>query len=88
MASFEIRWKKSARKELKKLPKEAISRILSAVEDLSGNPLPTGCRKIVGSGHTYRIRSGVYRVIYSVKSEILCIEVIKVGHRKEIYKKL
>jgi mRNA interferase RelE/StbE len=46
MASFEIRWKKSARKELKKLPKEAISRILSAVEDLSGNPLPTGCRKI------------------------------------------
>lgn len=75
-------------KELKKLPKEAIVRILSAVEDLSSNPLPPGCRKIAGSEHTYRIRSGVYRVIYSVESKVLCVEVIKVGHRKAIYNKL
>jgi mRNA interferase RelE/StbE len=64
MACYKIAWKGSANKELKRLDKTVITRILQAVESLSENPYPSGCRKIVGSQFTYRIRVGDYRVIY------------------------
>ena len=85
MDSYEIKWKRSAVKELKQLPKEIIARILRAVESLANDPFPAGVKKLVGSNHTYRIREGDYRVIYDVLSETLVIEVIRVGHRKDVY---
>lgn len=72
-------------KELRQLPKDAVSRILKAVEALSLEPFPAGLRKLAGAEHTYRIREGSYRVIYSVAASELVIEVIRVGHRKEVY---
>lgn len=71
MDSYEIKWKRSAVKELKQLPKEIIARILRAVESLANDPFPAGVKKLVGSNHTYRIREGDYRVIYDVLSETL-----------------
>ncbi len=85
---YKILWKNSARNELKKLGKEVIPKILEAVESLSTNPFPAGVRKISGSNYTYRIRIGEYRIVYSVISSTLIIEIIRVGHRKDIYKKL
>lgn len=85
MASFSVEWKRSATKELKRLPREVILRVLSAVESLSSNPHPPGARKLTGSDHTYRIRIGDYRVVYTVLSSILLVEVIRVGHRKDVY---
>ena len=85
MDSYKIEWKRSASKELKQLPKEMIVRILQAVEQLAADPFPTGVKKLVGSEHTYRIREGDYRVIYDVRSKTLVIEVVCVGHRKDIY---
>lgn len=85
MDSYEIKWKRSAVKELKQLPKEIIARILPAVEALADDPLPAGVKKLVGSKHTYRIREGDYRVIYDVLSKILVIEIIRVGNRKDVY---
>jgi mRNA interferase RelE/StbE len=85
MASYEIEWKRSAVKELKELPKEMIIRILQAVEALADNPLPPGVKKLAGSKHTYRLREGDYRVIYNLLSKALVIEVIRVGHRKDVY---
>jgi mRNA interferase RelE/StbE len=88
MASYKIVWKQSARKELRKLPKEAIARIVGLVETLSENPSPSGARKLAGTENTYRVRAGDYRVVYNVVQGVLVVEVIRVGHRKEIYRRL
>lgn len=85
MDSYEIEWKRSAVKELKQLPKEMIARILQAVTKLADDPFPAGVKKLVGSEHTYRIREGDYRVIYDVLSKTLVIEIVRVGHRKDVY---
>jgi mRNA interferase RelE/StbE len=85
MASYKVEWKRSAVKELRDLPKDAVERILKAVELLSVNPYPVGVRKLVGSEHTYRIREGDYRVIYTVTAPSLVVEVIRIGHRKDVY---
>jgi mRNA interferase RelE/StbE len=85
MASYEIEWKRSAVKDLKELPKEMIVRILRAVEALAENPLPPSVKKMVGSKHTYRLREGDYRVIYDLLSKTLVIEIIRIGHRKDVY---
>ena len=85
MASYTIEWKRSAVKELRALPGDAVKRILQAVEQLAANPYPVGVRKLVGAERTYRIREGNYRIIYTVTAAALLIEVIRVGHRKDIY---
>lgn len=88
MASFEIRWKRSAAKELKKLPQPVVGRILLSVAALAENPIPPNAVKLSGAVHTYRLRIGDYRLIYDVLSRVLTIEVIRVGHRKDVYRKL
>ena len=87
MASYKIEWKNPAKKELKKLDKAVIPKIITAVESLQDEPHPPGHKKLQGSEHTYRIRVGDYRVVYSIENQILLIEIVKVGHRKDIYKK-
>jgi mRNA interferase RelE/StbE len=87
MASFEIRWKPSAIRELRKLPKEMIARIVAAVEELAKDPHPTGARKLSGSRHTYRIREGSYRVVYDVDATIVVINIVRVAHRREAYRR-
>ena len=66
MGTYQIEWKRSALKELKRTPKEIISKIIHAVDELSSDPFPTGARKLTGAEHTYRIRIKDYRVIYTV----------------------
>ena len=87
MASYSLHWKSSAEKELKRIDRRMIPRIIKAVEALTENPHPAGSRKLQGSEHLWRIRSGDYRVIYSVDGDQLCIEVIKVGHRQSVYRR-
>ncbi|MBF0113013.1 MAG: type II toxin-antitoxin system RelE/ParE family toxin [Desulfamplus sp.] len=86
MDSYKIEWKESASKELKKLDRSSIPRIIESIELLANTPYPVGCKKIVGSEHIYRIRVGDYRVIYTIESDRLIIEIIRVGHRKDIYR--
>ena len=88
MGSYRIEWKHSARKELRSLNKAAIPKVLAAVEALADDPHPKGSKKLAGSEHTYRIRVGNYRVVYSIQAAVLIIEVIKVGHRKDVYRTL
>jgi mRNA interferase RelE/StbE len=85
MDSYKIEWKRSAVKELRSLPKDAVLKIVEAVEQLSTNPYPAGVKKLIGAQHTYRIREGSYRVIFTVVASSLVIEVIRVGHRKDVY---
>jgi len=84
--SYKIAWKNSAKKELKKIDHKFIYSILTAVESLAKESQPTNSKKLVGSEHTYRIRINNYRVIYSIENEILLIEILKVKHRKDVYK--
>lgn len=87
MVSYRIEWKESARKEIKKIGRKTISKIIRNIEALAENPCPIGSRKLHGTEHTYRLRIGVYRIIYSVYSDILTIEIIKIGHRKDVYRR-
>ncbi len=86
MGSYKIEWKQSAIKELRKFDKSAISKIIEAVENLSTNPYPAGSRKLRAAEYTYRLRIGQYRIIYSIHSAMLIVEIIRIGHRKNIYK--
>lgn len=86
MATYKIEWKTSALKELKNLDRSVIPRIVTAVESLSGNPRPSGVRKLQGSDYTYRIRVGEYRVIYEIADFRLLIIIVRVRHRKDVYR--
>jgi len=85
MANYKIEIKKSAAKEISKLPRVALKRILERIEALGEEPRPKGCKKL-SADEKYRIRVGVYRVLYSIDDDRLIIFVVKAGHRKEIYR--
>ena len=86
MASYRVEFKKSARKELIRLEPSVRDRINQSIQTLADNPIQVGSRKLVGSENVYRIRVGDYRVIYEMHDEILVIFVIRIGHRKDIYR--
>jgi mRNA interferase RelE/StbE len=84
--SHRIEVKQSARKALASLPASTRQRIASAIDALSADPRPTGCRKLVGSESLYRIRVGEFRVLFEVHDDRLAIVVIKIAHRREAYR--
>jgi len=85
MGKYKIIFKKSVAKDLRVLPKTDIKRILGRVNSLSENPRGEGCKKLSGK-ENYRIRQGLYRVIYEIKDNLLIVNVIKVAHRSSVYK--
>jgi mRNA interferase RelE/StbE len=84
--SYKLIWKSSAERELRQLPKEIIIKLLTLAESLVQNPFPSGVKKMHGAQNTYRVRSGNYRLIYEVQGSVLLIQIIRVGHRQEVYK--
>ena len=83
--AFRIEWKKSTRKDLRKLPNATVDRVIEAVESLAENPFPHGVEKLSGSEHAYRIRVGDYRIVYEIIGSTL-VEVQRVRHRKDVYR--
>ncbi len=86
MASFEIQWRSSTKKDLRGIPLHEVARIVAAVEKLTEEPQPHGSQKLSGSEHTYRIRVGDYRIVYELQLASKCIEVQRVRHRKDVYR--
>jgi mRNA interferase RelE/StbE len=86
MASSTVEFKRSAEKDLGRISKDQIPRILAAVRALADDPLPQGSKKLVGSDLTYRIRVGDYRVIYQFHRARNVIEISRVRHRREVYR--
>ena len=86
MTCYKVELKKTAEKSLLKLPKPVIAKVIDLLQGLADEPRPNGCKKLTGSTNTYRIRTGDYRVVYSIFDDVLIIDVVKIGHRKEIYK--
>ena len=85
MESYEITFRKSVAKDLKRIPKKDISKILEVIRSLSGNPRPQQVKKLSGQ-ERYRLRKGNYRILYTIEDAKLVITVVKVGHRREIYR--
>jgi mRNA interferase RelE/StbE len=86
MESFEVLWKRSAEHDIRKIDHQYIPQILKAVEGLAKNPFPVKCRKLKGSGSSYRIRIGNYRVIYQVNTRNNQVIVYHVRHRRDAYR--
>ncbi len=86
MNSYQILWKKSAVKELQKLPPDIARSIFSIISGLSDEPRPHNCKKLISLANHYRMRVGDYRVVYRIEDEILVIEIIRIGHRKDVYR--
>lgn len=85
MAEFEIYFKESVWKDIKKLPKKELRNIMRRIADLSNNPRPHGCEKLTGQDR-YRLRQGKYRIVYSIQDMELTVWIVKIGHRKDIYR--
>ena len=86
MESYRIEFSRSAEKDLRRLDKSSVAKIIQKISELSANPLPTGVKKIVGTLWTYRIRMGDYRAIYEIEDDRLVIFVIRIAHRKDVYR--
>jgi mRNA interferase RelE/StbE len=86
MDSFRIEFARSASKDLRAIDRKMVPRIIIAIEELANDPTPNGCKKLVGSDHTYRIRVGDYRVIYDIHGDKLVVSVIRVRHRRDVYR--
>lgn len=86
MASYQIEIKPSASKELEKLPRQMVIRVVAAIRELADNPYPSGVKKLSGFDRTFRIRVGDYRVLYDIYENRLVIEIIRIRHRKDIYR--
>ncbi len=86
--TYTIEYKRSVEKELRKLPATQLQGVVAKIQALAANPHPDGSVKLRGSSDLFRIRHTDYRVIYQVQNVKLVILVIKVGHRREIYRDL
>ena len=87
MASFEIVFKSSVRRDFRGIPPEDAKRILSVIDDLAHTPVPPAARKLAGH-EVWRIRIGRYRVLYEIARDEVIITIIKVGHRRHVYRGL
>ncbi len=85
MAEYKILFKKSVWKDFKSIPDRDLKKVLKCIESLGENPRQPGCKKLSGQ-ERYRFRQGQYRIIYSIQDDELNVWVVKVGHRKNIYR--
>ena len=85
MARYEVRFRKSVSKDLDPIPKKDVQRIIAAIDVLADDPRPPQSRKLSGS-EKYRLRCGVYRVLYEIQDDVLIVYIVKVGHRKNVYR--
>lgn len=85
MASYEIVFKKSVARDLRELPREDVRRILNRIRLLAEDPRPAGCQKLSG-GDRYRVRQGAYRIVYGIEDARLVVMIVKVGHRRDVYR--
>jgi mRNA interferase RelE/StbE len=85
MEKYKLVFKKSVAKDLRDLPKREVASILKRIRALAEAPRTQGCEKLSGQ-ERYRVRQGVYRIIYEIHDDVLIVVVVKVGHRKSIYR--
>ena len=87
MAHYRITLKASAARELEELPTQKLRRqVVARIRALAEDPRPPGCEKLAGRDAHYRVRQGVYRIVYRIEDVELIVEVIALGHRRDVYR--
>jgi mRNA interferase RelE/StbE len=85
VGKYRLTIKSSATKELESIPKTRLRQIVARIHALAENPRPHGIEKLAGE-ERYRIRCGDYRIVFSVDDKLAVVDVVKVGHRREVYR--
>lgn len=86
MANYRVEIKRSAGKELERLPSGKKRRVISRIRGLVSDPRPSGAKKLSGE-EKYRIRQGDYRILYQIHDEIITVAVVRIAHRREVYRR-
>ncbi|MBD3652357.1 type II toxin-antitoxin system RelE/ParE family toxin [Kangiella sp.] len=85
MEKYKITFKKSVAKDLRSIPNKDVAKILKKVNSLAENPRGEGCIKLSGNDK-YRVRQGLYRIVYQIRDDVLVVNVVKIAHRSSVYK--
>lgn len=85
MGEYRILFRESVYKDLRSVPIGDVARILDRISSLARDPRPSGCEKLTGQ-ERYRVRQGNYRIIYSIHDDQGHVRVVRVGHRKDVYR--
>jgi mRNA interferase RelE/StbE len=85
MAAYKVYFRASVEKDFASIPRSDLKKILQRIKTLADNPRPPGCEKLTGQ-ERYRVRQGRYRIVYSIHDDELTVWIVKVGHRKDIYR--
>lgn len=84
MANYKITFKKSVSKDFKSIPKSDVIKILKKIDSLAIDPRHVGCIKL-SEQNNYRVRQGLFRIVYEIRDFELVVQVIKIGHRSDVY---
>jgi mRNA interferase RelE/StbE len=85
MGSYRLAFRKSVAKDLRPIPNRDVARILKRIEALADDPRPPDSQKLSGQ-ERYRVRQGVYRIVYEIVDKELVVTVVKIGHRRDVYR--
>lgn len=85
MARYDLRFKPSVTRDLRNIPRADVQRILARIESLRDDPRPPGSEKL-SAQERYRVRQGNHRILYTIADAELVVEVVKVGHRRDVYR--
>jgi len=85
MAGYRVLFRQSVGKDLEKIPRKHLKMILRRIRGLGGDPRPRGCEKL-SDREQYRVRQGKYRIVYSVQDDESTVWIVKVGHRRDVYR--
>lgn len=86
MSRYRVEVARRAAKAITALPRKEQQRVRAIIELLADEPRPPGCVAMVGEPHAYRVRSGDYRVVYEVFDDRLLVQVVRAGHRRDVYR--
>jgi mRNA interferase RelE/StbE len=84
--TYRIEFRPAAMRELAKLETSTRRRIAATLDPLATTPRPPGVEKLKGRDHRYRVRCGDYRIIYEIDDRVLIILVLRIGHRRQVYR--
>ncbi len=87
MGRYRVVFRKSVARDLRRIPKQDVRRIFAAIDSLSENPRPPDSERLSGQ-ERYRLRQGVYRIVYEIDDERVMVIVVKIGHRKDVYRRV
>lgn len=86
MGRYEVSFRTSVRKDLRRIPSADVARIMERIGALADDPRPPGAEKL-STRERYRIRQGDYRIVYEVEDRVVTVWVVKVGHRRDVYRR-